>query len=291
MAAAVLFAAPAVAAPTKTVTVSETAATAQWDGAPASGVQGVVPCASDGVCDALQETILVKADNPGTLVVTTAPGGPSTQDVDLALYTSDADGTPGELIMDSAGADADERTSTLVPEAGYYLAVVSYFTALEGSYRGVATLHPPSVEWLDFAPRHKALTAEDNTFDWTGTGNGILLNCGATSVNECDYTLVRIEETGDLTADITTSPSGVFNYLQIYASNPAGDPLGEPLADGTGLVDPANPDHGAPVTATASGLEPGYYVVQMGWFVAVQDAIAGKVTFTPVAPDGDTGGI
>lgn len=285
VAALLLTAAPALAAPTRTFTLSESDATFSWTSQPATGAQGAVPCASDGVCDAPQDVGLIKADDPGTLVVTTAASGPSTQDVDLALYASDAQGNVGELIMDSAGADATERTSVMVPEPGYYLAVVRYYTAVQGTFRGVATLHPPSVEWLDFAPRHKALTAEDNTFDWTGTGNGILLDCGATAVNECDYTLVRIEEAGDITADITTSPSGVFNYLQIYASNPAGDPLGEPLADGVGLVDPANPDHGAPVTATASGLAPGYYVVQMGWFVAAQDEIAGRVTFTPAPPE------
>lgn len=146
----------AFAAPDRTGAVSESAATYTWDGATASGAHTAGDPAAcshnpDTYCD--QTLIEVKAPEGslGDLKVGTgsysgphctpldAPRGPC--DFSLRLYSSDATGKPiKELGTSGADSGKDELITYRKATKGFYLVVVFYYSVVEASYKGTATL-------------------------------------------------------------------------------------------------------------------------------------------------------
>src|SRR3954471_15116052 len=145
--AALGAAAPALAATTQSATLTKAKPSFAWDGAAGNGlvytstVSSRVPC-NDATfhCETILLNLPAAVDD--LTVQIAGDGGPATKDMDLHLYFSDKDGTKGDMLYESAGETADEAISTGELDAGYYLAVVDYYLAVAGSYKGTATITP-----------------------------------------------------------------------------------------------------------------------------------------------------
>jgi hypothetical protein len=116
-----------------------------WDGAAAFGVDPVGVVADKAGCtqiSACQTTLLNVTDHAGDVTVHIVGQGQNTNDVDLYVYSSDKDGTVGDLLGSSDGTTADETVATGELDAGYYLVLVRYATAIAGTYKGTADFSP-----------------------------------------------------------------------------------------------------------------------------------------------------
>jgi hypothetical protein len=156
---ALAVAAPASAQPAHSGTVTPTAPFT-WQGPVASGQNQSYdpgtgePCGQTAAdfCD----TALVLVD-PGDFFAThgggvefSTSGAAAGSDMDLYVYSSDANGTRGALVGSSAGATADERVS-VVNATGYYLVQVVYFDVTDSGYDGRAEFFsrakfPPDID-------------------------------------------------------------------------------------------------------------------------------------------------
>ena len=88
---------------------------------------------------------LLHVTTPGKVTITTsAPGQPTTPDVDLWVYNSDASGTKGKEKGQSAKSspDPNEQFSFTAETEGWYLAEADYAIVVGGSYTGEAKLEP-----------------------------------------------------------------------------------------------------------------------------------------------------
>ncbi len=141
--AALTFAAPATAAPDRTATLGAGAPSFSWSGASSTGfvttgdVGDQVPC--DGPGKPCDDTLL-KVESPGVLTLKTEGDGTGgDMDVDLFLYESDASGTVGKKLKESAGETTSEAIAIKVAP-GYYLVQVEYYLQLGAGFKGSAVL-------------------------------------------------------------------------------------------------------------------------------------------------------
>ena len=142
-------ASPAQAAPARKVTLGKNVLTAAWDGT-GSGILGTqdamdrVGC-QPGVHDC--DDTLIKLDVPGLLTVHTNSDDQKAVDTDLQLFYSDADGTVGDQIAESAQATpTPDETVASDLDAGYYIARIDYAIAAQGVVHGEATFEPATEE-------------------------------------------------------------------------------------------------------------------------------------------------
>jgi hypothetical protein len=111
-----------------------------WDGGPGNGAGvGTVPCDTAPVYDC--EDVLFSVAEGGRVVVDIAAGAGS-DDLDLYLYESDADGTVGSEIGSAATAGAGERYDAAYLAPGFYVARIGFYSATDGVYRGTLTYTP-----------------------------------------------------------------------------------------------------------------------------------------------------
>jgi hypothetical protein len=159
--AALGAAAPALAAPTQSATLTKAKPSFAWDGGVGNGlvytstVSAKTPC-NDAFFHC--ETILLHlpAAVDDLTIQIAGDGAQTTKDMDLHLYTSDKDGTQGDLLYESTSESADEAVATGSLDAGYYLGVVDYYLAVAGSYKGTATITPLGMGTTEAASRSSA---------------------------------------------------------------------------------------------------------------------------------------
>src|SRR4051812_9625373 len=145
--AALGAAAPALAAPTQSATLTKAKPSFAWDGGIGNGlvytssVSAKTPC-NDAFfhCETILLNLPTAVDDLTVLIA--GDGGQATKDIDLHLYFSDKDGTQGDLLYESVSEGADEAVSTGSLDAGYYLATVDYYLVVAGTYKGTATITP-----------------------------------------------------------------------------------------------------------------------------------------------------
>jgi hypothetical protein len=139
---------PALAAPDHTATLSTTAPSFAWDNSAAGNglLQSSILTQRVGCNPTVYycETTLIQLTDPGELDATVSGTNQTTQDIDLHLYYSDAEGsyTKGDLIAESTSGTADEAVGAAGLSPGYYLLLVDYYTAVAGAYHGEATFTP-----------------------------------------------------------------------------------------------------------------------------------------------------
>ena len=140
------------AAPARTGTLSASATSYKWTGpigfgvVTFSGMAGLPGCGTPLIHDC--DYTLLHVTAPGKVTVkTAAPSSPTTVDVAVAVFTSDASGTQGKPKASADSSDAsNEAVETLqfvsdAPDA-YWLVQVEYLDVVAGSYDGDATLQP-----------------------------------------------------------------------------------------------------------------------------------------------------
>ena len=144
-----LVAVPALAAPAREGTVSAAAPIFAWDGGPGNGIgQGVAAVRCTPAIYECEDT-LIDLKDPGDLFAE-AKGGDGANDIDIAIYASDASGTtdspPGgpdnPLVEDiSEGKDAKVTAKKLKP--GFYVVRVRTFDGVQAVWKGKAELKLP----------------------------------------------------------------------------------------------------------------------------------------------------
>jgi hypothetical protein len=140
----VLLPAAAAQATDYTATLGGQSLKYEWDGGPGNSVIGdatldaVADCGPGHDCD----NLLVKTDDAGSLVVAISGTSDSNVDTDLYVYESDSSGKKGKPMGEGVTFSPEDSVSVRVKAGGYYLAVVSYRTAIAASYKGTATLKP-----------------------------------------------------------------------------------------------------------------------------------------------------
>jgi hypothetical protein len=159
LSAGLVFSAPALADPDRTVKVDGAAPVAKWDGTPALGINqtfSLEPEVPIGTCGKLalnycEETVVNAAiAAPGAKLKITVDGfgavlppapAPSVfDDFDLYVYKSDAAGKVGDFIASGGEGAGTPEVVTVEKASGFYLARVVYFASLEAGYKGTAEL-------------------------------------------------------------------------------------------------------------------------------------------------------
>lgn len=124
-------------------------ATAQfkWDGPAATGANIGYDSGLKGPCDKRtpgtycdQTLINVDVADGAGVTLTMVVDEAGDEDFDIFLYKSDAAGTAGTLVMNSAKGAPSAETVTATSAKGYYLLHVVYFQTLEAGYKGTATV-------------------------------------------------------------------------------------------------------------------------------------------------------
>jgi Bacterial Ig domain len=138
----------AAAAPDRSATLSASSTSFMWTGQIGVGATALTtfhdtyPCNMPGhTCD----YTLLHVTTPGKVTVKTSAGSsPTTLDIDLWVYLSDASGTKGkQKVMSAAtGANPNEQASFTADEPGYYLVEGEYDIVVGGTYAGEAKLEP-----------------------------------------------------------------------------------------------------------------------------------------------------
>ncbi len=122
------------------------------------------------------------------------------------------------------------------------------------------------------------LSAASTTASWEGTGaTGVtplgIYQCRAGGVYNCDDTLVDLKDGGTLTASGSTEADWLMN-MSVYNANDAGEPDGDPVAEG---------ELGADFSVTAKGLTPGKYIIRIAFRAAANATFKAKATLKPDA--------
>jgi hypothetical protein len=133
IAAAGALALPASAAPDRSGALSAEATKYEWDGGPVTGTP------AGGTDD---DDTLLTIGTPGSLKVETSDPDDTTLDIDLYLYKANDAGDPEGDAIKQSETDAAEETLTASVTEGKYLVRVTGFVAVDGFYKGVATLTP-----------------------------------------------------------------------------------------------------------------------------------------------------
>jgi hypothetical protein len=147
--AVLALAAPAVAAPARTGVFDADHLSYGWSFGPATGVFGDALIADKAPCTTVAQTcdltlLQVTGEDLGTLAVSTSTADQTVVDLDIRMYTSDAQGAQGDLIAEGDAFSPAESVATDV-DPGYYLVKVMYMTGA-GSYAGAATFTPAPPE-------------------------------------------------------------------------------------------------------------------------------------------------
>jgi hypothetical protein len=250
-----------------------------WDSKAGTGAFEFQTCAgATSTCD----TTLVTVAEPGTLVASIV-ADPTLADANLRIWDTKANGEPTGVIAEATGLTANEKLAVPVEEPGRYLIETTH-EAGYGVVHGTAELLLAGDEFSVAAPAKKtALDVAKPSYDWDGlAGSGAVFDCGevAPAAQPCDEVLVHITAPGDLSVAMTDSaPTVAWNYLAIYSSNQAGTHTDEGELGSASA--PNNPNQ----SASASGLEPGYYLIRVGWLAGVNGSYKGHVTFSPAPPE------
>jgi hypothetical protein len=135
LAALAAIVAVALAAPARTVTLSASTPTAEFDG---SGVTTAL------VTDVATDDTLVKLSDAGTLTVTASEFGPTgEEDLDIEVFKSDEAGEPqGEAIVTGEETATEETVSIKNAAAGNYLVRVYAFIGANATFKGKLKLVP-----------------------------------------------------------------------------------------------------------------------------------------------------
>jgi uncharacterized repeat protein (TIGR01451 family) len=135
------------AATDHSVTVTDAAPTASWDGTSATGFNQTYDSTTGGPCgkteDTYCDTALVHVDvtSPQNVEIGVVDFDVPTSDFDLFVYESDASGTRGDFVDDSASFAAIEEFVTIPGASGFYLVHVVYFQVFpESGYRGTVEI-------------------------------------------------------------------------------------------------------------------------------------------------------
>lgn len=142
--ALLVVAAVAFAAPARTVELSASKTSADWDGA---GVTGAP------LFDASTDDTLLKLSVGGAITVTAKEFGPTgEEDLDLDIFMADAAGEPvGEPIAE--GAEVGEETVSVKNlKPGDYLVRVFAFAGVDASYKGSVKFVPAAGATAEPAP-------------------------------------------------------------------------------------------------------------------------------------------
>ena len=138
--------------------------------------------------------------------------------------------------------------------------------------------------------RNGTVSASSPVFKWEGTGSGILATqdamdaAGCTpGIHDCDDTLLKVENAGQLTIKTTSSdPAAADTDLQLFESDESGK-VGKQLQEGA----KPTPDPNEQVSAA---VEPGYYIARIDYAVAAQGVVNGEATLEPDPAAGGVGG-
>jgi hypothetical protein len=142
---ALVPAASALAAPPdKQATLNSTTTNYKWSGGPGTGAVFTSTVGNKVGCNPAIfycDFVLIKTEEPGSLVTSIGTTDQTLQDADLHVYESDADGTQGDLWGESTGSTASETVGLDDLPAGYWLVKVDYYLGA-GSYQGTADFTP-----------------------------------------------------------------------------------------------------------------------------------------------------
>jgi hypothetical protein len=103
-----------------------------------------------------------------------------------------------------------------------------------------------------------------------------------TPIFSCDYTLVKTEKYGDLQVDIAGQGIGGQDTLKdidlhVYASDATGATTDGPLAESTGAT--------ATESVVLPDADPGYYLVEVDWYLGVGSFDGTATLLAPTPPD------
>jgi hypothetical protein len=143
------LAAAALAAPARQGTVSASAPTYNWDGGPGNG-NGLGTAALRCTPSVYEcEDTLVEVKDPGDLYAF-IKAGEGANDLDVAIYKSDASGTTASDPVNGDQPDAedistgkDSRTTLKRVNPGFYVVRVRVFDGADAVWKGTATLLLP----------------------------------------------------------------------------------------------------------------------------------------------------
>jgi hypothetical protein len=148
VAALTIVAASAFAAPARQGTVSAATPVFAWDGGPGNGSgQGVAAArCTPGVYEC--EDTLVEVKDAGDLFAE-VKGGDAANDLDIAIYKSDANGTTDSAPnadnpdAEDVSVGKDAKTTLKKAQPGFYVVRVRIFDGVQATWKGSATLKPP----------------------------------------------------------------------------------------------------------------------------------------------------
>lgn len=277
---AALLALPAVSlAADRSATLDADHRAFSWDTAAGPGLFEFEDC--DGNTSTCDSTLVTVAE-PGELVASIV-ADPTLSDVNLRIWGTNGAGEPDAIVAEGNGLTAEEKLVANIEEPGRYVVEIVNETGY-GAVHGTAELLGDDQEFSVAAPEKKTtLNTEKATYTWDGIGgNGLVFDCGelAPALQPCDQVLVHITEPGSLAVTMSdAAPTTVLDYLSIYTSDKAGTKSDDRvIAQG---IDFSKPNQQAAV----GGLEPGYYLVEIGWLVAANGTYKGTVDFAPTPPD------
>ena len=146
--AALAAVATALAVPAREGAVSASAPVYAWDGGPSNGSgQGVAAVRCTPLVYECEDT-LVEVKDAGDLFAE-IKGGDGANDLDVAIYKSDASGTtdsaPGADNPDAEDVSEGKDAKTTLKKAapGFYVVRVRIFDGLQATWKGSLTLKPP----------------------------------------------------------------------------------------------------------------------------------------------------
>ena len=276
---AALLALPAAASAGGTATLGGATNLYEWDTAAGPGAYEMQACG--GPTTACDSTI-VTVTEPGTLIAAIT-ADPTLLDANLFVYGLKPNGERLGIVAQANGLIADEKVSLPVGEPGLYeIEVVNVLGY--GAVHGTAELLGDDDGFSVAAPEKRNVFGEEaGSFEWEGiAGNGLVFDCGelAPALQPCDQVLVRVAVPGDLAVSVSNSPQTVaWDYLTVYRSDHAGTKADDRVVAQTN--DPTNPNP----SARAGGLDPGYYLIEVGWLAGVNGTYDGKAVFTPTPPE------
>ena len=263
MALALGAAGTASAAPDRSGTLSAGSTNFKWTGQIGVGITAFTtfhetyPCGMPAhTCD----FTLLHVTTPGKVTITTsAPGQPTTPDIDLWVYASDASGTKGKQKGMSAKSspDPNEQFSFTADAEGYYLAEADYAIVLGGSYTGEAKLEPgvgveatntpPSVKIS--APKKKAKSKSFKSLSGTASDDSAVTKVEVAVVSGKGSSCKSMTSSGSFAKAKCTSPK----FLAAKGTSKWSYKLKKKLKKGTYLVlVRATDDGGATQTSKTS---------------------------------------
>lgn len=134
--------------------------------------------------------------------------------------------------------------------------------------------------------REGTVSATAPVFTWdggpnNGSGQGVSAVRCTPAVYECEDTLIKVENNGDLLAEIKAGEGANDLDVAIYKSNEAGEVSDERGADSPDAEDIST---GADAKTTLKRVTPGYYVIRVRTFDGIQAVHKGTATLKVPPP-------